>query len=138
MKQRLCHLFAIIKWSWGLRSVHIIQFIAWGYVSRQILRSHSLQRPSQIVASKLNTVNVASWLVITFVCWCCLVVIATWRVRFVEHEIEPSAEAAESAVANLRQLYGFSLLDNAPEDIDAIDDEDTPSNGLRKDTVDLV
>jgi len=123
-KERFDHLVAIIKWSWGLRTIHLIQFYTWAF----------------ILATPPTTINVASWLVTTFVCWLFLIFLAVWRVRVVEREIEPSGEAAVTSAANLRELYGFSLLDDSPADAggnenDTQDDDDrreaTP-NGPRE------
>lgn len=102
LKQRLLHLLDIIKWSWGLRTAHIFQFIFW----------------FEVLAIPLNTVNVVSWLVTTFICWCFIFAVAVFRVRIVEADSMPSGDAALYSTANLRELYGFSLLEDPPADAD--------------------
>ncbi|KAJ8609330.1 hypothetical protein CTAYLR_009123 [Chrysophaeum taylorii] len=124
LKPRFTHHIDIIKWSWGLRTVHVSQFAAWGV----------------ILAIPAKTMGVVSWLVMTFIFWCVILAVATWRARALEKNLEPSAGTALASSANLTALYGFSLLDDTDadtsDDFEELDEDEEPTtseiNGRRE------
>ena len=69
-----------------------------------------------------STKSLTLWLVTTFLCWCLILAVAIRRVAVVERALGSNgATVMTSDAANLRNLYGFSLLDDERGDAHADD-----------------
>lgn len=101
IKSRLAHMYDVVKWPWGLRAVHTVQFTAFFW----------------LLAEPVTPMNVVTWLVVVFIVWCAIIAAALWRIKFVESGLGANGAAflTEDTVT-LRNLYGFALLeDEEPE-----------------------
>jgi hypothetical protein len=90
--ERFLGLVHVIKWPWALRTTHFTFFLYWFLI--------------------LVDVHLFLWLAVAFLTWCAVVVVAVKRIKHLESTMDPNAAAA----TGLRELYGFSLLDNEGDD----------------------
>lgn len=90
---RLAGFWTVVRWPWALRTLHMTSFLYFFFV--------------------LVGVNFFLWLGVVFLVGTLLMVGAWRRILYVEDTIDPNAREA----AGLRELYGFSLLQ---------DEEDAP------------
>mmetsp|Transcript_18373 Transcript_18373/g.61906 ORF Transcript_18373/g.61906 Transcript_18373/m.61906 type:complete len:414 (+) Transcript_18373:89-1330(+) len=95
--RRLGHLWTVIKWPWALRTAHMTQFVVWFYV----------------LVPALGKTGLILWVFCTFFTWSLIMVAARWKIRQLEALFNPQGSAG---AANLRALYGFSLLANEEDD----------------------
>lgn len=90
---RLAGFWTVVRWPWALRTLHMTSFLYIFFV--------------------LVGINFFLWLGVVFLVGTLLMLGAWRRILYVEDTIDPNAREA----AGLRELYGFSLLQ---------DDEDAP------------
>mmetsp|Transcript_14000 Transcript_14000/g.48165 ORF Transcript_14000/g.48165 Transcript_14000/m.48165 type:complete len:425 (-) Transcript_14000:43-1317(-) len=90
--ERFLGLVHVIKWPWALRTTHFTFFLYWFLI--------------------LVDVHLFLWLAVAFLTWCAVMVVAVKRIKHLESTMDPNAAAA----TGLRELYGFSLLDNEGDD----------------------
>ena len=106
---RCRHLVSIIKWSWLLRAAHLTQFAVWFYV----------------MAIPINSANVISWLVMTFIFWTIISTIAIWKVKVCEYDLQQHQENRSSidTVATVSAIYGITFAPQSSDDDDDLDDD---------------